>query len=276
VVGKPWPAPAKINWFLQIVGKRADGYHNLQTVFQFLDYGDLMSFELRDDNVVTRNYDYGFEDLRAANLLKAKAPERQLGVSIRLDKKLPIGGGLGGGSSNAATTLIALNHLWEVGLDRTQLAELALTLGADVPIFIFGQSAWAEGVGEQLSAINLAEPWYLVISPKVQVSTKQVFCHKHLTARPEMMKIRALEDGIDTSFGDNQLEPIVRAEYPEVDAVLQWLSEVGKPRMSGSGGSVFMPLENRQQGIELLSHKPTNTTGFVARGINRHPLLEIS
>ncbi|MCL4169173.1 UNVERIFIED_CONTAM: hypothetical protein GTU68_030671, partial [Idotea baltica] len=180
VVSRVWPAPAKINWFLQVTGKREDGYHDLQTVFQFLDYGDAMTFDLRDDGMIARSYDFGFDEsvdlcLRAAQQLKSRARNKQLGVTIGLDKKIPIGGGLGGGSSNAATTLIALNHLWELKLDRTQLAELALELGADLPIFIYGKSAWAEGIGEQLSAISLSEPWYLVISPAVQVSTRQIF-----------------------------------------------------------------------------------------------------
>lgn len=278
---KVWPAPAKINWFLHVVGKRDDGYHDLQTVFQFLDYGDELTFTLRDDGVVARNYDLGFSEdidlcLRAAKELKQLQGRSELGVTIGLNKKLPMGGGLGGGSSNAATTLIALNHLWKLELERQQLAQLGLKLGADVPVFIFGKSAWAEGVGEQLSAVDLAEKWFLVINPDVHVSTKQIFCHKRLTARPQMMKIRALENGIDCSFGDNDLEPIVRDEYPQVDAILKWLSEIGKPRMSGSGGSVFMPLDNQQQGIELLSQKPINSIGFVAKGLNVHPLLNIS
>lgn len=277
---KKWPAPAKINWFLQVVGKRDDGYHNLQTVFQFLDFGDEMTFELRDDGLITRSYDYGFDEsvdlcLRAARLLKPHASNKNCGVNIGLDKKLPMGGGLGGGSSDAATTLIALNHLWKIGLNRTQLADLALELGADVPVFIFGQSAWAEGVGEHLSAINLTEQWYLVITPDIEVSTRQIFCDKQLTERPQMMRIRALEKGIDSDFGENQLEPIVRAKYPQVDVLIKWLSQFGKPRMSGSGGSVFMPLDNQQQGEKLILKKPINSSAFVAKGVNYHPLIEV-
>ena len=275
-----WPSPAKINWFLHVVGKREDGYHELQTVFQFLDYGDDMSFAVTDDGCIKRDYDYGFSEdvdlcLRAANLLKQINGDDDCGVTISLDKRLPMGGGLGGGSSNAATTLIALNHLWNIGLDRQQLASLGLKLGADVPVFIFGQAAWAEGIGEQLSAVDLAEHWFLVINPNVNVSTKQIFCHKQLTARPQMMKIRALENGIDFEFGENQLEPIVRAEYPQVNAIIEWLGKYGKPRMSGSGGSVFMPLQDQQQGVELLEKKPINSVGFVAKGLNFHPLLDV-
>lgn len=276
-----WPSPAKINWFLHVVGKREDGYHELQTVFQFLDYGDDLTFAVNQQGIIRRDYDLGFSEdvdlcLRAAKQLKAITKDDNLGVTIGLNKRLPMGGGLGGGSSNAATTLIALNHLWNIGLDRQQLSALGFKLGADVPIFIYGQAAWAEGIGERLSPIDLTEQWYLVVNPNVHVSTKQIFCHKRLTARPQMMKIRDLENGIDSSFGDNDLEPIVRSEYPQVDAVIEWLAEIGKPRMSGSGGSVFMPLENQQQGIELLLEKPKNSTGFVAKGLNRHPLLNIS
>ncbi|MCL4136459.1 UNVERIFIED_CONTAM: hypothetical protein GTU68_014282 [Idotea baltica] len=275
-----WPAPAKINWFLHVVGKRPDGYHELQTVFQFLDYGDEMTFAITENGDIQRDYDLGFSEevdlcLRAAKLLKKIKGDDTCGVTISLNKRLPMGGGLGGGSSNAATTLIALNHLWGVGLNRQELADLGLKLGADVPIFIFGQSAWAEGIGEQLTAIDLVEKWFLVLNPDVNVSTKQIFCHKQLTASPQMMKIRALEKGINFEFGKNQLEPIVRAEYPQVNAIIEWLSKYGKPRMSGSGGSVFMPLVDQQQGVKLLEKKPANSTGFVAKGLNLHPLLDV-
>ena len=238
-----------------------------------------MTFAINNENLITRNYDYGFDEsvdlcLRAANLIKTHVSDSSLGVTIGLEKKIPMGGGLGGGSSNAATVLIALNQLWQVGLNNQQLIDLGLTLGADVPVFLFGQSAWAEGIGEQLSAIKLAEPWYLVITPHEEVSTRQIFCHKQLTPGPQMMKIRALEEGIDAEFGSNQLEPIVRQEYPSVNAIFEWLEKVGKPRMSGSGASVFMPLDNRQQGEQLLSQKPKDSSGFVARGLKKHPLYE--
>jgi len=274
-----WPAPAKINLFLHVLDRRADGYHNLQTVFQFLDYSDDLFFTLRDDGLIERSYDYGFDEaddlcLRAAALLKEYTDPR-CGVTIDLTKRLPMGGGLGGGSSNAATTLIALNFLWKLGLSRAKLAELGLTLGADVPVFVAGKSAWAEGIGEQLSPVDIEQPWYLILNPNINVSTAQIFCHKNLTAAPQMKKIRALEKGIDSSFGENQLEAIVRAEYPQVDALLEWLSQYGKPRMSGSGGSVFMPLSSEQYGIELLAKRPKNSVGFVAKGLNNHPLLKV-
>lgn len=279
-----WPAPAKINLMLHIIGKRPDGYHDLQTVFQFLDYGDDLLFDLNQHGEVQRRYDLGFSVesdlcLRAAKLLKTfAAPE--CGVTIDLVKRLPMGGGLGGGSSDAATVLMALNDLWKVGLSRDELAKIGLKLGADVPVFIYGRAAWGEGVGEQLSAMELAQPWYLVLIPSVSVSTAQVFSNKHLTATPHMKKIRALEKdaeivSIDALFSqaENQLEPIVRADYPEVNALLEWLSQYGSPRMSGSGGSVFLPLGTQQQGLTILANKPRNTSGFVARGMNVHPLL---
>ena len=204
-------------------------------------------------------------------MLKEYAPE-EFGVAIDLNKRLPMGGGLGGGSSNAATVLLALNQLWELGLSREKLAEIGLALGADVPVFVMGQSAWAEGVGEQLSPIDLAEPWYVVLNPQISVSTAQIFANKHLTPAPEMKKIRALEKGIDSSFGENHLEAIVRAEYPQVDSLIEWLSEYGQPRMSGSGASVFMPVSSQQRGAEILAKRPSYSDGFVAKGLNIHPL----
>ena len=272
-----WPAPAKINLFLHVVGKRADGYHELQTAFQFLNYGDEMRFAVSRDGQITRSYDFGFSEeqdicLRAAHLLKPYAAPAN-GVEIGLTKHLPIGGGLGGGSSDAATTMLVLNHLWGLGLKREKLAALGLQLGADVPVFVMGHAAWAEGVGEQLTPVDFAEKWYLILTPNVVVSTADVFANKHLTARPQMMKIRALEQGVDASFGENQLEPLVRSDYPQVDVLLEWLCEYGPARMSGSGGSVFLPLSSQQQGLELLSNKPSDSTGFVARGLNTHPLL---
>lgn len=279
-----WPAPAKINVFLHIVGKRADGYHNLQTAFQFVDYSDELSFDLRVDGIIDRSYDYGFDQasdlcMRAASLLKQRADTLNKsinhGVTVHLTKRLPMGAGLGGGSSDAATVLIALNYLWKLGLSRQELAEIGLSLGADVPVFVMGTASWAEGVGEQLTPISLPEPWLLVLNPNIEVSTAKIFSHKQLTGGLQMKRIRALENGIDFGFGENQLEPIVRSEYPEVDAIFKWLSDYGEPRMSGSGGSVFIPLLDRDQGVELLAHKPKDAIGFVAKGLNRHPLKDV-
>jgi len=285
--GGAWLAPAKINLFLHVIGKRPDGYHELQTVFQFLDYSDELFFELNQQGRIERTYDLGFSEeqdlcLKAARLLN-ELVDTSCGVTISLNKRLPMGGGLGGGSSDAATVLLALNQLWNVGLSRTELAQLGLKLGADVPVFVMGEAAWAEGVGEQLLPISLPEPWYLVLNPNVHVSTAQIFSNKQLTSPPQMKKIRALKkDGISAAeikrllaFGENQLEPIVRAEYPEVDALLEWLSQFGEPRMSGSGGSVFLPLDDQPQGLHILAEKPDNSIGFVAKGLNFHPLLSV-
>lgn len=274
-----WPSPAKINLFLHIVGKRPDGYHNLQTAFQFLDYGDDLFFDINDSGEVVRSYDLGFSEesdlcLRAAHKLKEYAAS-EVGVTIGLTKRLPMGGGVGGGSSNAATVLIALNTLWGLGLSRQVLADIGLTLGADVPVFVMGQAAWAEGVGEQLWPIEPAEKWLVVLNPQISVSTAHIFSNKQLTTGPEIKRIRALEKGVDFSFGENQLEPLVRADYPEVDALLKWLSQYGQPRMCGSGGSVFLPVESQQLGLEILSKRPSYSVGFVAKGKNFHPLLDI-
>jgi len=278
--GGAWLAPAKINLFLHVIGKRPDGYHELQTVFQFLDYSDELFLELNQQGRIERTYDLGFSEeqdlcLKAARLLN-ELVDSSCGVTISLNKRLPMGGGLGGGSSDAATVLLALNQLWNVGLSRTELAQLGLKLGADVPVFVMGEAAWAEGVGEQLLPISLPEPWYLVLNPNIHVSTAQIFSNKQLTSPPQMKKIRALKkDKRLLAFGENQLEPIVRAEYPEVDALLEWLSQFGEPRMSGSGGSVFLPLDDQRQGLHILAEKPDNSFGFVAKGLNFHPLLSV-
>jgi 4-diphosphocytidyl-2-C-methyl-D-erythritol kinase len=280
-----WPAPAKINLFLHVVGKRADGYHDLQTVFQLLDYGDELCFEINQSARLTRQYDFGFSEdadlcIKAAALLKQYADKPQLGASIKLNKRLPMGGGLGGGSSNAATTLLALNHLWGLDLSKQELADIGLKLGADVPVFVHGNSAWAEGVGERLTPVSLASNWYIVLNPNVCVSTAKVFAHKHLTATTQMMKIRTFLEG----HGENQLETIVKDEYPEVARLLSWLDEQvaqinqpvdgwSKARMSGSGASVFSPVASQQIGQEILARCPQGVSGFVARGINRHPIL---
>ncbi|MEO0368664.1 MAG: 4-(cytidine 5'-diphospho)-2-C-methyl-D-erythritol kinase [Pseudomonadota bacterium] len=268
-----WFSPAKINIMLHVVGKRADGYHNLQTIFQFLDFGDWMRFEPNSDGILKRDYEYGFDEhtdinLRAAQLLRDYVGVKSLGVTISLDKYLPMGGGLGGGSSNAATTLIALNDLWSLNLPDTILMELGLKLGADVPIFIYGKSAWAEGVGEQLFDIELPTPWYLVLYPKVGVSTAQVFSNNRLTPTPEMKKIRALRRSDLLASGGNDLQPVVRRLVPEVDALLGWMEGRGEARMSGSGGSAFMPCDSEQEAMALLQDSPDQFDGFVAQGLN--------
>ena len=287
-----WPAPAKINLFLHVVGKRDDGYHELQTAFQFLDYGDQLFFDVNQEGYIGRSYDLGFDEasdlcLRAAHKLKAYAADSD-GVTIGLEKRLPMGGGLGGGSSDAATVLIALNHLWKLGLSRKKLAKIGVELGADVPVFVEGRAAWAEGIGDILSPISPPESWFVVCNPAIEVSTAKVFSNKRLTPRPKMKRIRALEKGIesdlgeiaksevviDSTFGVNQLEDIVKAEYPEVNDLLEWLSRFGQPRMSGSGGSVFLPVGSQGEGVNILNQRPSNSIGFVAKGENFHPLFE--
>ncbi len=273
-----WPAPAKINLFLHIVGKRGDGYHELQTVFQFLDYGDELTFKVNHSGHIARDYDFGFSEetdlcLRAAGLLKPYAASNR-GVTIGLTKNLPMGGGLGGGSSDAATVLLALNSLWDIGLPQHTLLELALSLGADVPVFIGGRSAWAEGIGERLTPVDPSEKWFLVANPNICVSTAAIFSNKQLTAGPQMMKIRAFQDSTQLHFGENQLEAIVRAEYPEVDSLFRWLEKFGYPRMTGSGGCVFLPLESQEEAAKVLALLPSVFSGFVAKGMNFHPLFE--
>ena len=273
-----WPAPAKINLFLHVIGKREDGYHLLQTIFQFLDYGDELAFTLTEDGKIGRNYDFGFSEkqdlcLRAAQLLKPYVETHQ-GVIIDLHKRLPMGGGLGGGSSDAATVLIALNKLWNIGLSRNKLAQLGLQLGADVPVFVEGQAAWAEGVGEQLSPIDLNEPWYLVLIPEIEVSTAQVFANKHLTPTPRMKKIRALENAEHMQFGENQLQQLVAEDFPIIAKHLDWLSQFGPARMTGSGACIFAPVADKASGDRILERLPEATRGFVAKGMNIHPLFE--
>ncbi len=266
-----WTAPAKLNLFLHVVGRRADGYHLLQTVFQFLDYADELEFRVTGDGRVTRATDLPGVPvehdltLRAARLLQETSGTSR-GTEIRLRKRIPPGGGLGGGSSDAATTLLALNELWETGLSRAELAALGLKLGADVPVFLGGLSAWAEGVGEQLTPIELARPWYVVLSPPVRVSTAAVFQGLELTHYSPAITIRDFRAGRTR----NDLEPAVRRQYPEVDQALTWLSRFGEARMSGSGGCVFVALEDESEARAILGKAPFD--GFVARGVNRHPL----
>ena len=271
-----WPAPAKINLFLKVTGRRADGYHTLQTVFQFLDYGDELYFKIREDGAIVRLGETegigASEDLclSAANSLQAKT-QCPLGVEITLRKNIPVGGGLGGGSSDAATTLIALNHLWQTHLVRDDLAELGLQLGADVPVFIRGRAAWAEGVGERLTPMDPEENYYVVITPRVFVSTATVFANHKLTAVDHSIKIR---DFYSQSLG-NELEPTVTALYPEVQEALGWLRQFGEAQMTGTGASVFLAVMNRKAGEEILAQCPPSYRGFVASGLNRHPLIEV-
>ncbi|MBF0219948.1 MAG: 4-(cytidine 5'-diphospho)-2-C-methyl-D-erythritol kinase [Gammaproteobacteria bacterium] len=272
-----WPSPAKINLFLHITGRRPDGYHLLQTAFQFLDFGDSLSFSLNNRGTLALTTPLtGVSNadnlvLRAAKALQQLATQRghpALGASITLDKILPMGGGLGGGSSNAATTLVALNQLWQLHLSTDELIKLGLTLGADVPVFIFGHAAWAEGVGEKLTPINPAEPWYLVINPGVAVATAEIFQAKELTRDCPAITIRALDSG-DTN---NVCEDIVCQRYPSVANALAWLRQQGEAAMSGTGASLFAPCSSRAEAEQRLAAVPAPWHGFVARGVNISPL----
>lgn len=271
-----WPAPAKLNLFLHVTGRRPNGYHELQTIFQFLDYGDSLYMSVRTDGLCRRlggpDSIPEAEDLciRAAQLLKHSAG-CGLGADIRLEKRIPIGGGLGGGSSDAATTLVALNHLWGLGRSPDQLADLGVGLGADVPVFVRAQAAWAEGVGERLTPLQLPEPWYLVLTPPVAVSTREIFGAAELK-----------RDSIPVTFDDfaqgrvrNDCEPVTRARHPEVAHALDWLQARALARMSGTGASIFSSFQNEAAARALQAQAPASWNSFVAHGLNRSPLADI-
>lgn len=271
-----WPAPAKLNLFLHVLGQRDDGYHRLQTLFQFLDYSDELSFAVRRDGRVTRPEGaaaVAAEDdlvVRAARALQA-ATGTALGADIRVLKRIPMGAGLGGGSSDAATTLVALNHLWHLGLDTLTLARLGLQLGADVPIFVHGLASWAEGVGEELTPVTLPEPCYAVIVPDVLVSTAAIF------SAPELRRDHApiTLDDYGLGAGTNDCAPVTCARYPPVAAALGWLSRAAPARMSGTGSAVFAAFPNEHAARAAIEGIPKNWRGFVAKGLNLSPLASI-
>ena len=273
-----WLAPAKLNLFLHITGVRPDGYHELQTVFQFLDFCDELHFLIREDGQVCRVNDVDgvpeTEDLvvRAARLLKSETGT-ELGVDIEVQKNLPMGGGLGGGSSDAATTLVALNQLWELGLDEDSLAALGLKLGADVPVFVRGWSAWAEGVGEQLEPITLPEPWFVVLVPKVNVSTADLFNDPQLTRDATPIKIRGFLEGHGASVLGNVFEPLVRKRYREIDEAITWLSEFSTARLTGTGACVFAAFDEKSRALEVAAEVNARWGVFVAKACNRSPLF---
>jgi 4-diphosphocytidyl-2-C-methyl-D-erythritol kinase len=267
-----YPAPAKLNLFLHVVGRRPDGYHLLQTVFRFVDYGDRLSFTVRDDGVIRRvNPLPGLDPeqdltVRAARLLQQESGCR-LGADIVLEKRLPMGGGLGGGSSDAATVLLALNRLWSLNLGRQMLQELGLRLGADVPVFVFGESAFAEGVGEKLQPVALPPAWYVVLVPPVSVSTIEIFTDRELTRDTKPIKMSDFSTGCK-----NDLEPVVCRKYPQVAECLDWLRAHGDARMTGSGACVFAAFSSQEEANKVFSKKPAQMAGFVAKGLDRHPL----
>ena len=276
-----WPAPAKLNLFLHVTGRRADGYHSLQTAFRLIDLADALQFKPREDGRVTLRQSLAGvppeQDLcvRAAALLKQATGHRG-GVEIELDKRIPIGGGLGGGSSDAATTLVALNHLWRLGLKRGELQRLALELGADVPVFVFGENAFAEGVGEELTSLALAQAWYLVLVPPVLVPTAAAFAAPELTRETKPIKITAFFDGLKRRALRNDLEPVVCKRYPEVARHLAWLKRHGGARMSGSGACVYAEFSTESAARAAHAQLPPAMRGFVAHGLELHPLHDLT
>jgi len=270
-----WPAPAKLNLMLRIVGQRGDGYHLLQTVFQFIDLCDWIDFSWLDGGRVELvNPLPGVPPeadltVRAVRLLQKVAGIRQ-GVRILVDKRLPMGGGLGGGSSDAATVLVALNALWQLGLKESQLIDLGLQLGADVPVFVKGVAAWAEGVGEALTPLELPQSWYLVLVPSCHVSTAEVFAAEDLTRHNPPAKIADFLAGLQV----NDCLPVVRRLFPEVDRALADLSRFGEARMTGTGACVYASFEAEEEARAAAADLGRSWRLYVAKGRNRSPLLE--
>ncbi|HHC7317217.1 4-(cytidine 5'-diphospho)-2-C-methyl-D-erythritol kinase [Vibrio cholerae] len=268
-----WPSPAKLNLFLYITGRRANGYHDLQTLFQFLDHGDELTITANNSGNITLSpalADVALEDnliYKAAMALK-NAAQSPLGADIQLHKVLPMGGGIGGGSSNAATTLVALNYLWQTGLSDDQLAEIGLALGADVPVFTRGFAAFAEGVGEELSAVEPEEKWYLVVRPAVSIATKDIFTHPQLVRNTPKRDLASL---LATPY-ENDCEKIVRSLYPEVDKQLSWLLQYAPSRLTGTGSCVFAEFSSRKDAQAVFAQLSDNVLAFVAQGRNVSPL----
>jgi 4-diphosphocytidyl-2-C-methyl-D-erythritol kinase len=277
-------APAKLNLFLHITGRRPDGYHALQTVFQLLDWGDTLHFTLRDDGLITRRTEIADvapeHDLtvRAATLLKAHTGT-PVGVDIEIDKVLPMGAGLGGGSSDAATTLLALNRLWKLDLPRHELQALALKLGADVPFFIFGKNAFAQGVGETLDVVQLPPRHFLVVTPRVHVPTAAVFSEKTLTRDSKPLTIAdflaelSCNDRWPDSFGRNDMQQVVAGKYAEVAQVLRWFDDIAPARMTGSGASVFAAFRSKAEAEAAQARLPVEWNSAVAASLDLHPLF---
>ncbi|MFP2513813.1 4-(cytidine 5'-diphospho)-2-C-methyl-D-erythritol kinase [Buttiauxella agrestis] len=276
---KRWPSPAKLNLFLYITGRREDGYHNLQTLFQFLDYGDTLTIEPRNDGQIHLATPIaGVPDeenliVRAARLLQDTALlmgslPQGAGAKISVEKKLPMGGGLGGGSSNAATVLVALNHIWNTGLTEDQLAAIGVTLGADVPVFVRGFAAFAEGVGEKLTPVSVPEKWYLVAHPGVSIPTPVIFQDPEL---PRNTPIRSIDTLLNCEFG-NDCEVIARKRFRKVDELLSWLLEYAPSRLTGTGACVFAEFDTENAARQVLKQAPEWLHGFVARGVNVSPL----
>ncbi|WP_303287935.1 4-(cytidine 5'-diphospho)-2-C-methyl-D-erythritol kinase [Marinobacter sp. SS8-8] len=272
------PSPAKLNLFLHITGRRPDGYHELQTLFQFLDYGDDLTFTPTPEQPGARLEEPvpGVSDddnliIRAAKALLERNREQLPGVNIRITKRLPMGGGLGGGSSNAATTLLGLNHLWNLRLGIDQLAGIGLTLGADVPVFVRGHAAFGEGVGEKLTNANPPEDWFVIIKPACNINTGKIFSEQGLTRNTPRIRIAPAFEG-DASRYRNDCEDVVRKLYPEVNQSLEWLSQFGPARLTGTGACIFGRFPTESAARIIWESKPSGVTGFVAKGVNSSPL----
>lgn len=272
-----WPAPAKINLFLRVTGRRSDGYHTLQTVFQLLDWGDTVRLRVRTDGRISRlvSPDYDVPEnqditVRAAKALQAAA-QCPLGVDIAVDKRIPLGGGFGGGSSDAATVLRALNHLWSLQLPVSALAELGLALGADVPVFVHGQNAWAEGVGEQLTPIQLPQAWFLLIDSGVHVPTAELFQSPQLTRDQKLVKIAGYVSG---SLLDNAFEPVVRALQPRIDSVFTAMAGFGKVALTGTGGGCFLRFDSKEAALEAQAGLPEGYRSWVVPSAPESTLLQ--
>lgn len=273
------PSPAKLNLFLHINGRREDDYHELQTVFQILDYGDELTLSRNETGEISITPALTGVPLKENLIYKAalslqKAARCTYGAEIQLTKRLPMGGGIGGGSSNAATALLGLNHLWNTRLDEDELAEIGRKLGADIPVFIRGQTAWAEGVGEKLSPLEIPERWYVVVAPNCHVSTATVFSHKDLTRGTPPIKVSAfLEKG-----GVNDCQNLVETLYPQVRDAVDWLNQYGPAQLTGTGACVFAPFPSEEAALEVLNKYPPlldtdkQINGFVAKGVNQSPL----
>ena len=272
-----WPAPAKINLFLRITGRRSDGYHCLQTVFQLLDWGDTVRLRVRADGRISRQDVPGYDvpetqdiTVRAAKALQT-ATDCPLGVEIAIDKQIPLGGGFGGGSSDAATVLLVLNHLWRLNLPEERLAEIGLTLGADVPVFVHGQNAWAEGVGERLTPIQLPQAWFLLIDSGVHVPTAELFQSSQLTRDQKLVKIAGYVSG---SLLDNAFEPVVRALQPRIDSVFTAMAGFGKVALTGTGGGCFLRFDSKEAALEAQAGLPEGYRSWVVSSAPESTLLQ--
>lgn len=277
-----FPAPAKLNLFLHVVGQRSDGYHLLQSVFLLLDLQDYLSITLREDGAIHLHSDMAGVDtttnlvMRAARLVEQSAQERGLpiaGADLALEKHIPMGGGLGGGSSDAATTLIALNHLWQLGLTQSELMHMGLHLGADVPFFLLGQPAFVEGIGEKLTPLSLEDAWFVILHPGVAVPTPLIFGSPHLTRDTKSVKMLDFSSGL-FSFGRNDLQAVAEKAFPEVAAALQWLGKFGEARMSGSGACVFARMSDQAAAEAVVQQLPVGSgwQAWQCQTLQRHPI----